>query len=138
MKLLRPIGTFFSLTRAVLSFAAEAPTETQETINIEAIKPGVIQYEFEKTGVVTITDEFLVRYKGATLTAQRGEFNTKTGEMTAEGAVNLQYENQVWRGERLHYNFFTRQIHTEQFRTGRVPFYATGEGLTELPRQSHA
>src|SRR6266849_8951044 len=117
MKLLLPIGLFFSLTRGVLTFAAEEPTETQETINIEAIKPGVVQYEYEKTGIVTITDEFLVRYKGATLTAQRGEFNTGTGEMTAEGAVNLQYENQVWRGDRLHYNFFTRQINAEQFRT---------------------
>ena len=64
MKLLRPIGLFFSLTSAVLAFAAEEPTETQETIHIEAIKPGVVQYEYEKSGIVTITNEFLVRYQG--------------------------------------------------------------------------
>jgi len=29
--------------------------------------------------------------------------------------------------------FFTRQINTEQFRTGRAPFYATGGGLTANP-----
>src|SRR6266567_4801241 len=133
MKLLLPIGLFFSLTRAVLSFAAEEPTETPEAIHIEAIKPGSVQWEFEKTNIITITDEFLARYKGARLTAKRGEFDTKTGEMTAEGAVNLEYENQVWRGERLHYNFFTRHINTEQFRTGRAPFYATGGGLTANP-----
>ena len=71
----------------------------------------------------------MVRYKGAVLTAQRGQLNEKAGEVAAEGAVNLQDGNQVWRGERLQYNFLTRQIHTEQFRTGRAPFYATGEGL---------
>ena len=104
MKPLRPIGLFLVLTRGVLSFAAEEPAESQETIYIEAVRPGAVQYEYEKTGIVTVTDEFLARYKGATLTAQRGEFNTKTGEMRAEGAVNLQYENQVWRGERLRFD----------------------------------
>src|SRR5688572_13641373 len=101
MKLLRLTGLFVSLTRGVMTFAAEETAEFQEAIHIEAVKPGTVRWEYEKTGIVTLTDEFLARYKGATLTAQRGEFNTKTGEMTAEGAVNLQYENQVWRGERL-------------------------------------
>ena len=231
MKSLRPIGLFLALSRGVLSFAAEAPPESPETINIEAVKPGAVDYDYEKTGIITITgfdlrlmstdkessmhdqgvpmvivgkdadgrlrfrildeigqkvvdkaeidlpnqakeigalkaqlaglwdqhrltldqkqgimmavtsivghtpitSEFLARYKGATLTAQRGELNTRTGEMTAEGAVNLHYENQVWRGDRLHYNFFTRQINAEQFRTGRAPFYATGGGLTANP-----
>src|SRR5947207_3204888 len=97
MKLLRLIGLFLSLTRGVSAFAAEEPAENEETIYIEAIKPGAVQWEYEKTGIITITDEFLARYKDATLTAKRGAFDTKTGDMTAEGAVNLQYENQVWR-----------------------------------------
>src|SRR5439155_16740893 len=101
----------------------------QETIDIQAITPGAVLYEYEKTGMVIITNDFVARYKGATLTAQRGELNTQTGEMLAERAVNLQYGNQVWRGERLQYNFLTHQIRAGHFRTGRAPFYATGQGL---------
>ncbi len=132
MKSLRSIVLFCALMRGVLSFAADEPAESPETIYLQAVKPGAVKYDYS-TGLIGITDEFLARYKGATLTAQRGEFDTKTGEITAEGSVNLQYENQVWRGERLHYNFLTRQINTEQFRTGRAPFFATGAGLTAHP-----
>jgi lipopolysaccharide assembly outer membrane protein LptD (OstA) len=133
MKSLRTIGLFFSLTGGLMTFAAEEPAETQETIFIEAVSPGVVRYEYATSGIITITDAFLIRYKGATLTAQRGVFDTKTGGIVAEGAVNLQHESQVWRGERVRYNFLTRQIDTEQFRTGSAPFYAVGGGLTANP-----
>jgi hypothetical protein len=129
MKLLRLIGLFLSLTCGVLTFAAEEPTESQETIVIEAVNPGEVEWRYG-TNVITIPDAFMARYKGATLTAQRGEFNAKTGEMSAEGAVYLQYTNMVWRGERLRYNFISHQIDAEEFRTGRVPFFAAGAGLT--------
>src|SRR2546430_13346921 len=43
-----------------------------------------------------------------------GRLNTTNGDVVAVGAENLQYENQVWRGDRLQYNFFTRQIHTDR------------------------
>ena len=55
MKSLCPIGLFLALSRGVLSFAAEAPPESPETINIEAVKPGAVDYDYEKTGIVTIT-----------------------------------------------------------------------------------
>src|SRR5207237_8354529 len=81
-------------------------------------------------GMVVASNDFVVRYKGAVLTAHRGWLNLNTGDIVAEGAVNLQEESQVWSGERLEYNFNTRQIHAERFRTGRAPLYATGEVLT--------
>jgi len=129
MKSPRTICLFFLLLLPVAALPVAAAEEAEEQeIEIEAIKPGEIRYNYE-TGIAIATNDFVVRYKGAVLTAQRGQLNEKAGEVAAEGAVNLQDGNQVWRGERLQYNFLTRQIHTEQFRTGRAPFYATGEGL---------
>src|SRR5262245_56209057 len=55
MKSLRSIGLLLALTRGVLSFAAEEPPESPETIVIEAIQPGAVQYDYEKTGVVSIS-----------------------------------------------------------------------------------
>src|SRR2546425_12836675 len=55
MKSLRAIGLLLSLTRGVLVFAAEEPPDSQETINIEAVKPGAVDYDYEKTGIITIT-----------------------------------------------------------------------------------
>jgi lipopolysaccharide assembly outer membrane protein LptD (OstA) len=108
--------------------AAEDEAVGPESLVIESVEPGAVHYDYGESGRVVATN-FVAHYKGAVLTARRGEFNTKTGDVAAEGEVRLQQENQVWRGERLQYNFDTRQIHTEAFRTGRAPFYATGEGL---------
>ncbi|PYM12171.1 MAG: hypothetical protein DME18_12095, partial [Verrucomicrobia bacterium] len=130
MNVARPIFFLLLLSSAVFSSAAREPTEDEEVLDIQAIKPGEVHYDYGKTGIVVITNDFVVRYKGAVLTAQHGRLNTTNGDVVAVGAVNLQYENQVWRGDRLQYNFFTRQIQTEHFRTGRAPFYATGEGLS--------
>lgn len=102
--------------------------EEEELIEIEAVKPGEINYDYT-AGVATATNDFVVRYKGAVLTAQRGQVDQNTGEVFAEGSVILESENAVWRGDRLHYNFLSKQIQTGPFRTGRAPFFAAGEGL---------
>lgn len=64
------------------------------------------------------------------LTANRITINEATGLAVAEGKVYLQRDNQVWTGERLEYNFLTREIKSGPFRTGMTPFFASGEGLT--------
>ena len=112
MKSPRTICLFFLLLLPGAALPVVAAEEAEEPgIEIEAIKPGEIRYNYE-TGIAIATNDFVVRYKGAVLTAQRGQLNEKAGEVAAEGAVNLQDGNQVWRGERLQYNFLTRQIHT--------------------------
>ena len=126
MKFSRPFCLVLLLARAACSlFAAEAE---DEGIDIQGIGPGQIEFNYE-TGFFVTTNDFVARYQGAVLTAHRAQGNRITGEMEAEGAVNLQYENQVWSGDRLQYNFFTHQIHTARFRTGKNPFFATGGGL---------
>lgn len=108
-----------------MAIAAEEPAE----IEIEAIKPGEAVWAFQGTGLVTTTNDFVIRFRDGVLTAQRGQINTDTGEVIAEGNVVLERGNQSWRGETLEYNFITRQARTGQFRMGRVPFFAAGEGL---------
>ena len=126
MKFSRPFCLVLLLARAACSlFAAEAE---DEEIDIQGIGPGQIEFNYE-TGFFVTTNDFVARYQGAVLTAHRAQGNRITGEMEAEGAVNLQYENQVWSGDRLQYNFFSHQIHTARFRTGKSPFFATGDGL---------
>ncbi len=98
MKFSRPFCLVLLLARTACSlFAAEAE---DEGIDIQGIGPGQIEFNYE-TGFFVTTNDFVARYQGAVLTAHRAQGNRITGEMEAEGAVNLQYENQVWSGDRL-------------------------------------
>ena len=120
------------LTMAAACFAADPEPAAEETIEIEPLFPSAtdtVEFNWVK-GIAVLTNDFVIRYRGAVLSAHQGELNLQTEEIAAEGAVNLQHENQIWRGERLQYNFATRQIHTETFRTGRAPFFASGAGLS--------
>ena len=131
MKLLRLSCIVLFAWGAGWSLAAAEETEDQ-TLEIETLVPGAgdtVEFNWV-SGIANITNDFVVRYRGAVLTAHRGKLNLETHEMNADGAVSLQFENQVWRGERLQYNFLTREIHAEEFRTGRAPFFATGAGLS--------
>jgi beta-lactamase regulating signal transducer with metallopeptidase domain len=82
---------------------------TGQEIEIEATKPSEIQY-YPETGICIVTNDFVVRFKDAVLTAQRGQINTKTGEVIAEGGFTLQRGDQVFSGERLQYNFIHQKI----------------------------
>ena len=85
-----------------------APSTDQE-IEIEAVKGTEIHYN-SQTGVSVVTNDFVVRFRSAVLTARRAEINTRTGDVLLEGAVTLQRGNQMWHGERLRYNFIRREI----------------------------
>lgn len=82
------------------------------------------------TGVIHATTPILVKYSGAVLTADRATVNQETGEVLAEGRVRIQRDNQIWVGERILYNFKTRQMQAEQFRTGLAPVFAGAYGLS--------
>lgn len=99
-----------------------------QEVEIESLSEGEILYNYE-TGLGVVTNAFVVRLRGATLTADRGQFNERTGDVLVEGRVTLSQDNQIWRGSRLQYNFLNRTIKTSEFRTGRWPLYAGGEGL---------
>ena len=111
-----------------LTYRPATAEDSDEVIEIDALAPGEILFNYE-TGIGVITNRFVVRFRDATLTAGRGQFNERTGDILVEDQVILQRDNQVWRGDRLQYNLLDRTIRTTDFRTGRWPFYAAGQGL---------
>jgi len=66
---------------------------------------------------------------GAVLTAETVTLDQQSGEALAEGKVRIQRDEQIWVGDKIRYNFKTREIQAEQFRTGKPPVFAGGEGL---------
>jgi lipopolysaccharide assembly outer membrane protein LptD (OstA) len=96
------------------------------------IKPlseeGEVEYSF-KTGMMIATNGVVITYGDAVLAADRVTLDQQSGEALAEGHVRIQRDEQIWAGETIRYNFKTREIRAEQFRTGKPPFFASGEGL---------
>ena len=96
---------------------------------IEALNEnGWAEFDFQ-TGQGRGTNGVLVRYGTAFLTADQVSVNQQSGEVIADGNVHVQSEEQMWAGEHIRYNFKTKMIEAEQFRTGRTPVFAEGEGL---------
>jgi len=111
----------------LLPFAASAQPE--DGLEVEALTPGG-RFEYdETTGIITGTNGLLVKYGGAVLTADRATVNQKTGEAEADGRVRIQRDDQIWAGEHIRYNFKTRLMETQQFRTGKTPAFAEGKEL---------
>ncbi len=128
MKRLRLIALLCS----VLAAAGSAPLSAADDIVIEihsTSDDGGVSYHTD-TGIVTITNGFVATYLDVVLSAESGQINRNTGEMLLEGSVYLQRDDQVWRGDRLSYNFLTRQMAAGPFRTGRPPFFAAAQGMT--------
>src|SRR5262245_18596125 len=110
----RVILTFAVLMSTLfLTFAARAQSETNEQIEIIS-DVSEINLNAE---VVTNTNVELRGYN-AVLYADKAWVNLQTGETTAEGRVRIQRDNQVFVGERMQYNFKTKQMVAEQFKTG--------------------
>jgi LPS-assembly protein len=121
---------FFFLASLWLAPALVAAGEESDAdfIDIEALAPGEVLFDYE-TGIGVITNAFIVRYRDAVLTADRGQFNERSGDLLVEGSVTLQRDTQIWRGERLLYNLYSRTLQSADFRTGRWPVFAAGQGL---------
>lgn len=102
--------------------------------NIKTLtEAGKVEYDFA-TGMVTAEGGVLVSYRGqkgeqAELSARQLSLNQITGDARAEGSVFLRGEGQTWRGEKLEYNFRTKVMRSDEFRTGHPPFFAGGMGL---------
>ena len=96
---------------------------------IESLSP---QNEFTydlQTGTATGTNGVVIKYAGALMVADKITVDQKSGEALADGHVRIQREEQVWVGEHIRYNFKTRVMRTEEFRTGKPPVFASGRGL---------
>ncbi len=113
-----------SLAAPVLLQAQQQPAWEIEALSAE----GGVEYSL-KTGLTIATNGVLIRYSGAVLTAERVTLDQEPGEALAEGHVHIQRDEQIWVGETIRYNFKTHEIYAQHFRTGKAPFFASGEGL---------
>jgi lipopolysaccharide assembly outer membrane protein LptD (OstA) len=125
MPLLRTIVVlFFCLCGAIPALrAAES-----EVWVIESTEERSLIFDL-KTGTITYTNGVTVRYGDSTLTAKRARLNQDTGDITAEGQVRLQQQNEVWYGERIEYNFKTQRILATEFKAGQPPFFLRGDAM---------
>ncbi len=89
---------------------------------------GQLSYELD-TGWMISTNGVWVRFGDTILTADRVALNHDTGETEASGRVRIEYQGQVWVGEKIRYNFRTRRMQSEEFRTGSAPLLASGREL---------
>src|SRR5712664_2127768 len=81
------------------------------------------------TSIATATNGVTVRYGGVVLTAKKTTVNQNTGEAVAEGDVRVEHGGQLWSGDTARYNFKTKRISGENFKSGQVPYFVRGEVL---------
>jgi LPS-assembly protein len=118
-----------ALALCALALPGALRAQQQPAWEMEALTDqGWAEFDFQ-TGLGQGTNGVLVRYGKAFLTADQVTVNHESGEVTADGQVRVQSEDQLWVGEHIRYNFKTRRMEAEQFRTGKAPVFAAGEGL---------
>lgn len=118
-----------TLLVVLLPLAARAQEAEQQEWIIQALAlDGRFDYD-AATGIASGTNGLLIKYGGAVMTADRATVNQETGEAEADGHVRIQRDDQLWAGEHIRYNFKTRLMQTEQFRTGKTPVFAEGKEL---------
>ena len=83
-----------------------------------------------RTGLATATNGVGVEYGHAVLTAEQATVDRASGWVVADGSVRVENEGQIWVGNHISYNFKTRIMTSEQFRTGKTPVYISARGLS--------
>ncbi|MGA2659175.1 MAG: hypothetical protein ABSH34_16855 [Verrucomicrobiota bacterium] len=118
------VGLFFALLPRALH---GQPVE--EAIRINPLtEQGFVEWDYEH-GLWVGTNGVMVRYGNGVLTADSVEVDENSGDVTADGRVHIQREDQIWVSEHARYNFFTHRIDAEQYRTGQPPMFSSGQGL---------
>jgi LPS-assembly protein len=117
------------LVLCALAFPGVLRAQKQPELEIQPLTDkGWVEYDYT-AGVARGTNGIWLRYGDTILTADEVSFNRAKEEAIAEGKVRIQHGDQIWAGEHIRFNFSTRQMEAEQFRTGRSPVYASGQGL---------
>lgn len=123
------LGAILTFALGVLAFPEALRGQDQVPWVITPL-PGGNYPEYDlATQTATVTNGVMITYGDAVLTAQQVKANPNTGQVIADGRVRIQQGEQLWASEHLIYNFKTRQIQAEEFRTGQAPVFAAGQGL---------
>jgi LPS-assembly protein len=118
-----------TLGMLILPRVACAQAETEGSVEVTPLnEASQIEWDF-RSDFIFATNGVRVTYGGAELTANSAKVNRNTGEVIADGQVRILREDQIWASEHLKYNFKTREMEAQQFRTGKQPVFIQGEGL---------
>ncbi len=123
-----------------LFFALSASAQTEPGLIIDTLNhilpghvAGKVQFSLA-SGIATATNGIYIKYTdekySTIMTADSATVNQATGDVEADGHVRVESGDQIWLGEHIYYNFKTRQMRSEQFRTGKAPIFAGGVGLS--------
>lgn len=116
---------------AIFSFPAAAQNEPSwEVQALNQIIPGKLEGKVDydlASGTAFGTNGIYIHYGEVVMTADAASVNMKSGQVEADGHVRIESGDQLWVGEHIRYNFKTRMMSSEQFRTGKAPVYAAGE-----------
>ena len=118
--------TLFALVKAI---NAQEQSLAAWVVKSLASENGGVEFDPDTSEFIA-TNDVIVTYGGAVLTANSVRVNTQTGEVIADGKVRIQQGEQVWASEHIRFNFKTHQMQAEQFRTGQAPFFSEGKGLS--------
>ena len=119
------LPAIFSTVLIFAVFAFTAPAQQDQTLDIVSGKY-VINL---RSNSYSFSDNGVFKWNGAVLTAERGSIERESGETHVDGKVRIQMDDMLWTGEHVSYNFKTRQMETDEFRTGKSPVFAAGRGL---------
>ncbi len=126
MKQLRALCLIFLFSCIAVAAHSETPPEwVIESQNTN----GFLEFD-PATGISVATNGVSISYSNVLLTADSATANEQTGEVSAQGNVIINTRGMLWKGDRVIYNFKSRQMQTEHFKAGRVPFFIAGEALT--------
>src|SRR5690349_6265320 len=123
---MRSVSAIFLLIffAALFSFNSSAQQQQLEFGSLNQIIPSAPIGEVESDGhTATATNGFFLKYGDAVLTADSAQANLDTGETIADGHVRIEQNGMLWVGDHINYNYKTRQMRSEQFRTGRPPVF---------------
>ena len=129
MKLLPAIAALIFLAAAVSPVVLAQEQQALEFGALTQIIPGSPAGSVGGTeDLVTATNSYL-KYGDTFLTADRWTIHPQSGDVEADGHVRIEQSGELWVGEHVNYNYKTRRMRSEQFRTGKPPVFAAGSDL---------
>lgn len=100
---------------------------------VRSLSPGGTGVLDLASGEAGATGGILAEGRGVSVTARSATFDRATQILRAEGKVVIRFtaggRARVWRGEKVQYNFLTREVLAEDFQLDQPPFFASGKTL---------
>ncbi len=130
------LPAIFALVFAMALLSLTAAAQDEPSLVVEALDkvlPGNVKGDVHYnpgSGRMEGTNGIYVQYKDISLMADGGSVDSQSLEVELDGHVRIQTGDALWVGEHARYNLKTRQLHAEEFRTGKFPVFAGGQGLS--------